>query len=31
MYSAAGDGILIISIIIEWLDHKEYEKRFKYQ
>jgi len=30
MYSVAGDGILIISIVIEWLDHKEYEKRFKY-
>ncbi len=30
IYSVAGDGILIISIIIEWFDHKEYERRFKY-
>jgi len=30
MYSVAGDGVVIISIIIEWTDHKSYEKRFKY-
>jgi len=30
MYSVARDEIIIISIILEWLPHKEYEKRFKY-
>ena len=30
IYSVARDKILIISIILEWLSHKIYEKRFKY-
>lgn len=30
MYSIANDEIVVVSIIIEWLDHKEYEKRFRY-
>lgn len=30
LYSVAADNIVIISIIIEWLDHKNYERRFKY-
>jgi len=30
MYSVARDEIIIISIILEWFPHKEYEKRFKY-
>ena len=30
LYSVARDEILIISIILEWLPHKIYEKRFKY-
>ncbi len=30
LYSVAKGEILIISIIIEWMTHKEYEKRFKY-
>ena len=30
IYSVASDKILIISIIMEWMDHKKYEKRFKY-
>ena len=30
MYSVVRDEIIIISIILEWLPHKEYEKRFKY-
>ncbi|MBU1199601.1 MAG: hypothetical protein KKF46_01630 [Nanoarchaeota archaeon] len=25
-----NDEIIIVSLIIEWLDHKEYDKRFKY-
>ncbi len=30
IYSVAADKVIIISIIIEWMDHKGYEKRFKY-
>ncbi|MBL7100659.1 MAG: type II toxin-antitoxin system YoeB family toxin [Nanoarchaeota archaeon] len=30
IYSVAGNKILIVSIIIEWITHKEYERRFKY-
>jgi len=30
LYSTAGDEIKIVSVIIEWLDHKSYEKRFRY-
>ena len=30
LYSVANGEILIVSIIIEWMDHKEYEGRFKY-
>ncbi len=30
LYSVAKDEIIIISIIIEWMDHKDYEKRFGY-
>ena len=30
LYSVARDEIIIISIILEWLPHKEYEKRFDY-
>lgn len=30
MYSVAGDGTKVIAIIIEWLPHKEYERRFGY-
>ena len=30
MYSVARDEIVIISIVLEWLPHKEYERRFKY-
>lgn len=30
LYSIARDEIIIIAIILEWLPHKEYEKRFKY-
>ena len=29
-YSVAHDEICIISIILEWMDHKAYEKRFRY-
>jgi len=30
LYSVIGDRIEIVSIILEWLDHKEYERRFGY-
>nr|WP_320160794.1 hypothetical protein [uncultured Methanoregula sp.] len=30
MYSVAGDGTQIIALILEWLPHKEYERRFGY-
>ena len=30
LYSVARDEIIIISIILEWLPHKEYERKFDY-
>jgi len=30
IYSIEADQIKVISIILEWLDHKSYERRFKY-
>ncbi len=30
LYSVAHGEVLIISIIIEWMSHKEYERRFRY-
>ena len=30
LYSVEGDEIKIISVILEWLDHKNYERRFNY-
>jgi len=30
LYSVESDGIKIISIILEWMNHKNYEKRMKY-
>ena len=30
IYSIRGGEVIIISIILEWLDHKEYERRFHY-
>jgi len=30
IYTIKGDSITIVSIILEWLDHKQYERRFKY-
>ncbi len=30
LYSVQKDGIVILSIVLEWLDHKNYERRFKY-
>lgn len=30
LYSIESDGVVIISIILEWTNHKNYERRFKY-
>jgi hypothetical protein len=30
MYTVAGDGTQVIALIIEWLPHKDYERRFGY-
>jgi hypothetical protein len=30
MYSVAGDGTLVVTLVLEWLPHKEYERRFRY-
>jgi Txe/YoeB family toxin of Txe-Axe toxin-antitoxin module len=30
IYSIEGKNFKIISIVLEWLDHKEYERRFHY-
>src|SRR3989344_2839498 len=31
VYTITGDQIEVISIILEWFDHKEYNKRFGYK
>ena len=30
IYTIEADEIKIVNIILEWFDHKQYEKRFKY-
>jgi mRNA-degrading endonuclease RelE of RelBE toxin-antitoxin system len=30
IYSIKGGEVIIITIVLEWLDHKEYERRFRY-
>ncbi|MBI2176011.1 hypothetical protein HYU40_01510 [Candidatus Woesearchaeota archaeon] len=30
LYSIAREEIVILSIILEWFNHKEYERRFRY-
>ena len=30
IYSITNDEIVVISLILEWFDHKEYERKFKY-
>ena len=30
VYFIKGDSVKILSIILEWFDHKEYERRFNY-
>jgi len=31
MYSVGGDRIEVMAIILEWCDHKSYERRFGYK
>ena len=30
IYSVVNDKVIIISLILEWLEHKDYERKFKY-
>ena len=30
LYTVQGNNVNIVSIIIEWMDHKNYERRFNY-
>jgi len=30
IYSITNDEVNVLSIILEWMDHKDYEKRFNY-
>jgi len=30
IYTIKREQVVVLSIILEWMDHKEYEKRFKY-
>jgi Txe/YoeB family toxin of Txe-Axe toxin-antitoxin module len=30
IYFIGNEGIEVLSIILEWMDHKEYERRFNY-
>ncbi len=30
IYSITNEEIIVVSLILEWFDHKEYEKRFNY-
>jgi len=30
LYSVKGKNLIVFSIILEWMDHKTYERRFKY-
>ncbi|MEA3413948.1 MAG: hypothetical protein U9Q99_00265 [Nanoarchaeota archaeon] len=30
IYSVEGKNLLILSIVLEWMDNKTYERRFKY-
>ncbi len=30
IYTVKSDGIIVLSIMLEWFNHKEYERKFKY-
>jgi len=31
LYTIKGDSVKIIAVILEWMDHKKYDRRFKYK
>ena len=31
LYSVARDKVIVLSIILDWLDHKTYNRKFKYK
>lgn len=30
IYSIAREEVIVVSLVLEWFDHKEYERRFNY-
>jgi hypothetical protein len=30
LYSIESSGVMVVSIIIDWMNHKEYERKFRY-
>ncbi|MBI2106657.1 type II toxin-antitoxin system RelE/ParE family toxin [Candidatus Woesearchaeota archaeon] len=30
VYSIVNENVVVVSIVLEWFNHKDYEKRFKY-
>lgn len=30
IYSIVRDEVIVVSLVLEWFDHKEYERRFNY-
>ena len=30
VYSIVRDEVIVVSLVLEWFDHKDYEKRFNY-
>lgn len=30
VYTVKGDSVQIVAIVLEWFEHKKYERRFKY-
>ncbi len=30
LYSIEADEVVVVSIVLEWMDHKSYERKFKY-
>ena len=30
LYTIKGEEIYVVSVVLEWLDHKSYDKKFKY-
>ncbi len=30
IYSVAKDEVIVIAIILDWMNHKDYERRFEY-